>query len=62
MDEAEIYVRDHLLIEFMQLYFIENEYGVGELLDRRKKMYEPTMIENLYKEWIEWLKKMEENH
>ncbi len=46
MDEAEIYVRDHLLIEFMQLYFIENEYE----------------IENLYKEWIDWLKRQEENH
>ena len=46
MDEAEIYVRDHLLIEFMQLYFIENEYE----------------IEYLYKEWIEWLKRQEEKH
>lgn len=46
MDEAEIYVRDHLLIEFMQLYFIEDEFE----------------IEYLYKEWIEWLKRQEENH
>ena len=44
--EAEIYVRDHLLIQFIQLYFIENEYE----------------IENLYKEWVRWLKEKEKEH
>lgn len=46
MEESDAYVRDHLLIQFMQLYFIEDEFEV----------------EYLYKEWINWLKKQEANN
>ena len=46
MDEAEIYVRDHLLLQFVMDCYIED----------------PIEIEELYKEWINWLKYREGKH
>lgn len=46
MDEGDIYIRDHLLIEFM----IERKY------------HPFTDIEDMYKDWREWLKEREEKH
>ena len=47
MDEAEIYVRDHLLIQWLM-----DTYGKSPKEE----------IEIIYSRWIEWLKEMEENH
>ena len=44
--EADLYVRDHLLIEFM-LQYVELEH---------------SYIEEFYEEWINWLKRTEESH
>lgn len=44
--EADQYVRDHLLIEFM-LQYVELEH---------------SYIEEFYEEWINWLKRMEEQN
>ena len=44
--EADQYVRDHLLIEFMMEYYLE---CCGD-------------VEDIYHEWREWLKEREENH
>ena len=46
MTDADVYVRDHLLIEFMMDCYIEN----------------PPTIEELYSDWIRWLKKQEERN
>lgn len=47
MDEADIYVRDHLLIQFMvDCYYIEYT----------------NYVETIYQEWINWLKNQEEKH
>lgn len=50
MDEAEIYVRDHLLIQFMRMHLLNNSVVYA------------SDVENDYDKWIEWLKEMEENH
>lgn len=41
MDEADIYVRDHLLIQFMVNFYTE---------------YVSEDIEEIYRDWIQWLK------
>lgn len=46
--ESEIYVRDHLLIQWL----MEDTYGESPKED----------IEIMYSRWIEWLKEMEGNH
>ena len=46
MNEADIYVRDHLLIQFMVDCYIEYT----------------SDVETIYQEWINWLKKQEEKH
>ena len=47
MNEADIYVRDHLLIQFMVNYYVE---------------YTSDDVETIYQEWINWLKEQEEKH
>ena len=47
MTESDAYVRDHLSIQFMMNHRYD---GAG------------NNIERYYKEWMEWLKEMEENH
>lgn len=46
MTKSDAYVRDHLLIEFM----VERKY------------HPFTDIEDMYNDWKEWLKEMEEKH
>lgn len=46
MTESDAYVRDHLLIQFMDRFY--SRYN--------------TNIEAVYAEWMEWLKQQEENH
>lgn len=46
MDEAEIYVRDHLLIQWM-LEFLN---------------FDTRRIEDIYAMWRDWIKEMEENN
>ena len=44
--EAEIYVRDHLILEFMATFYCENHIE----------------IEEVYDHWISWLEEMEGQH
>ena len=44
--EADVYVRDHLLIQYMILYYLDSDIEVEELYDN----------------WINWLKKQEEKN
>lgn len=46
MTESDAYVRDHLLIQFMDRFYCR--YHIN--------------IESVYAEWTEWLKEMEEKH
>ena len=46
MNDSEAYVRDHLLIEFMLDYYVEDI----------------VEIEDVYKEWMEWLKRQVTKH
>lgn len=47
--DSDIYVRDHLLIQFMIHYMTCYNYY-------------HTDIEEVYKEWQKWLKEQEEKH
>lgn len=46
MNDSEAYVRDHLLIEFMLDCYVDT----------------PIKIEDVYKEWMEWLKRQVTKH
>ena len=48
MDESEIYVRDHLLIQWL----MEDTYGESPKEE----------IEIMYSRWIEWLEEREKEH
>ena len=50
MDKADIYVRDHLLIEWMI------EYVYSHMDDK------PEPIEYIYKKWIDYISKEEAKH
>ena len=52
MDESDVYVRDHLLIEFM----IHN-YAPISFSEHGKKF-----IEDIYREWRNYLKYLEVEH
>ena len=51
---SEIYVRDHLLIQWL----IENIHKYIDPVTGSPKI----IIEELYKDWIKWLKEREEAH
>ena len=44
--ESDIYVRDQLFIQFMEIFYCENHIE----------------IEEVYDHWLSWLKEMEERH
>lgn len=46
MNDSEAYVRDHLLIEFMLDYYVDDV----------------VKIEDVYKDWMEWLKRQVTKH
>ena len=52
MTDADVYVRDHLLIEFMV-----NNYAPISFSEQGKKF-----IEDIYKEWKNYLKYLEVEH
>ena len=52
MRKSETYVRDHVLIQFMIMNYAPISFS--EKGDR--------FIEEIYQDWINWLKEMEEKH
>lgn len=53
--ESDIYVRDQLLIQFML-------NRMDEYSTKMKMMKFLDIEEDIYEEWIKWLKEMEERH
>lgn len=49
LSNSDVYVRDHLLIQFMVHYM--THYNIYN-----------TDIEEVYQEWIKWKKEQEERH
>lgn len=45
-NSPEIYIRDHLLIQFMMEYYLDKHYD----------------IEDIHNNWLKWLKEQEERY
>jgi hypothetical protein len=52
MMKKELYVRDHLLIQFMLLHYAPISFS-----EQGKRF-----IEDIYKDWVLYLKELEESH
>jgi len=50
--EQDVYIRDHLLIQFML-----NRYAPISFSERGKRF-----VENVYQDWVNWLEQQEASH